>query len=252
MAKLLVQSLSKTFEHVPVLVEQSLAVEDREFIALLGPSGCGKSTLLRIINGLELPDAGRVLLNGEDITGKTGRGRGMVFQSADLFPWRSALGNVEFGLQVLGMPKAERQTRGRDYLRRVGLADFEDAWPHQLSGGMQQRVGIARAFAIRPELLLMDEPFGALDVQTRDQLQDELLAIWEQEPKMVLFVTHGIEEALYLADRILVFSRRPARVLREIKVPFERPRRESVKTEPAFIQLRREISDLLRHDATGG
>ncbi|WP_276576971.1 ATP-binding cassette domain-containing protein [Bradyrhizobium sp. 30] len=134
------------------------------------------------------------------------------------------------------------------YLNLVGLRGFENAWPHQLSGGMQQRVGIARAFCIRPSLLLMDEPFGALDVQTRDVLQDELVRIWEAERKMVLFVTHGIEEALYLADRILVFSKRPAHVLCELVVPFERPRRESMKLDPLFLQLRREISDLLRHD----
>ena len=249
MGHLVAQGISKAYGGVPVLAEQDLEVADREFVALLGPSGCGKSTLLQIVNGLVRADAGRVSLNGRDITNRPGTGRGMVFQGFDLFPWRSALGNVEFGLQVVGVPRAERRARARDYLRRVGLAGFEDAWPHQLSGGMQQRVGIARAFCIQPTLLLMDEPFGALDVQTRDVLQDELLAIWGAEPKTVLFVTHGIEEALYLADRILVFSRRPARVLREIAVPFDRPRREDMKLSPEFLQLRREISDLLRHDA---
>ncbi|OZI31251.1 nitrate ABC transporter ATP-binding protein [Bordetella genomosp. 10] len=250
MARLSVSGVSKHFGSMPVLREQSLDVEEGEFVALLGPSGCGKSTLLQIINGLLLPDAGDVRLDGEDITGRTGHGRGMVFQGSDLLPWRSALDNVAFGLEVVGVPKAERRARARDYLHRVGLAGFEDAWPHQLSGGMQQRVGIARAFCIQPALLLMDEPFGALDVQTRDTLQDELLAIWEAEPKMVVFVTHGIEEALYLADRILVYSKRPARVLREIRVPFERPRRESMKLDPRFLALRKEISELLRHDAS--
>ncbi|MGR7994563.1 MULTISPECIES: ABC transporter ATP-binding protein [unclassified Xanthobacter] len=248
MAHLSVKNVSKAFGGAPVLVDQSLEVEEGEFVALLGPSGCGKSTLLQIINGLVPADSGTILLDGKDITGKTGTGRGMVFQGADLFPWRTALENVAFGLEVMGVGKAERLEQARHYLHLVGLGGFEHAWPHQLSGGMQQRVGIARAFCIRPSLLLMDEPFGALDVQTRDILQDELVRIWEAERKMVLFVTHGIEEALYLADRILVFSKRPAHVLREIVVPFARPRQESMKLDPAFLDLRREISDLLRHD----
>ncbi|SEP84645.1 NitT/TauT family transport system ATP-binding protein [Faunimonas pinastri] len=248
MAHLSVTGISKTFGTVPVLVDQSLEVEQGEFVALLGPSGCGKSTLLQIINGLIPADSGRVVLDGEDITGRTGSGRGMVFQGADLFPWRTAIENIAFGLQVKGVGKAERLERARHYLELVGLRGFENAWPHQLSGGMQQRVGIARAFCIQPSLLLMDEPFGALDVQTRDILQDELVRIWEAEPKMVLFVTHGIEEALYLADRILVFSKRPARVLSEIKVPFARPRHDDMKLDPEFLRLRREISELLRHD----
>lgn len=248
MAHLSVSNVSKSFGEVQVLVSQSMEVEDGEFVALLGPSGCGKSTLLQIINGLVSSDSGKIVLNGEDITGKTGTGRGMVFQGADLFPWRTALENVAFGLEVMGVGKAERVERAQHYLNLVGLKGFENSWPHQLSGGMQQRVGIARAFCIQPSLLMMDEPFGALDVQTRDILQDELVRIWEAERKMVLFVTHGIEEALYLADRILVFSKRPAHVLREIKVPFERPRREDMKLEPQFLELRREISDLLRHD----
>ncbi|MFG1186841.1 ABC transporter ATP-binding protein [Xanthobacter aminoxidans] len=248
MAHLTVSNISKSFAGLPVLVEQSLEVQEGEFVALLGPSGCGKSTLLQIINGLVSADSGRVVLDGKDITGRTGSGRGMVFQGSDLFPWRTALENVAFGLEVMGVSKAERTRRAMHYLHMVGLDGAADKWPHQLSGGMQQRVGIARAFCIQPSLLLMDEPFGALDVQTRDILQDELVRIWEAERKMVLFVTHGIEEALYLADRILVFSKRPAHVLKEITVPFERPRREDMKLAPEFLELRREISDLLRHD----
>lgn len=248
MAHLTVSNISKSFAGLPVLVDQSLEVQEGEFVALLGPSGCGKSTLLQIINGLVSADSGRVVLDGKDITGRTGSGRGMVFQGSDLFPWRTALENVAFGLEVMGVSKAERTRRAMHYLQLVGLDGAADKWPHQLSGGMQQRVGIARAFCIQPSLLLMDEPFGALDVQTRDILQDELVRIWEAERKMVLFVTHGIEEALYLADRILVFSKRPAHVLKEITVPFERPRREDMKLAPEFLELRREISDLLRHD----
>jgi len=149
-------------------------------------------------------------------------------------------------LEVQGVPAAERRQISQHYINLVGLSGFEDAYPHQLSGGMQQRVGLARAFAIRPEVLLMDEPFGALDVQTRDILQDELLRIWEQEQKTVLFVTHGIEEAIYLADRIIVFTPRPARVERIVSVPLPRPRQEGMKTEPAFLELRREIWEILK------
>ncbi|HEY0234874.1 MAG TPA: ABC transporter ATP-binding protein, partial [Afipia sp.] len=248
MTHLTVTGIDKSFNGTPVLAGQSLDVAAGEFVALLGPSGCGKSTLLQIINGLLPADSGSVVLDGEDITGRPGKGRGMVFQGSDLLPWRSALDNVAFGLELMGVAKKERLARAREYLDMVGLQGFYHAWPHQLSGGMQQRVGIARAFCIKPTLLMMDEPFGALDVQTRDLLQDELLRIWEAEPKMVLFVTHGIEEALYLADRILVYSKRPARVLEEIKVPFERPRRDAMKWDPLFVQLRQHISELLRHD----
>ncbi|HEX7630172.1 MAG TPA: ABC transporter ATP-binding protein [Candidatus Methylomirabilis sp.] len=249
--KLEVKDVSKDFrrpngEAMPVVRGLSLEVANLEFLALLGPSGCGKSTLLRIIDGLIPCDTGKILLDGRDITGIPGRGRGMVFQTFDLFPWRTAIENVEFGLEVKGISKTERREIARRYINLVGLAGFEDSFPHQLSGGMQQRVGIARAFAIHPEVLLMDEPFGALDVQTRDILQDELLRIWEQEQKTVLFVTHGIEEAIYLADRIIVFSPRPARIERTIAVPFGRPRREEMKTEPAFLELRREIWGVLK------
>jgi NitT/TauT family transport system ATP-binding protein len=250
-AKLEVRNVSKSFRQpdgqlMPVVEAFSLQVSNLEFLALLGPSGCGKSTLLRMIDGLMSCDTGSIHLDGEDITGLPGKGRGMVFQTFDLFPWRTALGNVEFGLEVQGVPNPERRERARRYLGLVGLQGFEDSFPHQLSGGMQQRVGIARAFAIRPEVLLMDEPFGALDVQTRDILQDELLQIWEQDQKTVLFVTHGIEEAIYLADRIIVFSPRPARIVQEIRVPFARPRREEMKTDPAFLELRRQIWAVLK------
>ncbi|WP_347558376.1 ABC transporter ATP-binding protein [Robbsia sp. KACC 23696] len=248
MAQLTVSGISKSYAGKPVLVSQSLEAASGEFVALLGPSGCGKSTMLQVINGLVQADSGRVVLNGQDITGKTGSGRGMVFQGAELLPWRTVIDNVAFGLEIEGVGKAERRARAAEYLRLVGLAGYEQAWPHELSGGQQQRVGIARAFCIRPTLLMMDEPFGALDVQTRDVLQDELMRIWEAEPKTVLFVTHGIEEALYLADRIVVYSQRPARILREITVPFARPRRDEVKLDPAFLALRREIADLLRDE----
>jgi len=248
--KLEVSHLSKGFLRassgaMPVLDDLSLAVADLEFVAIVGPSGCGKSTLLRIVDGLIPPDSGTIRLNGALVNGP-GHGRGMVFQSFDLFPWRTAIGNVEFGLEMKNLPRAERRARARRWIELVGLQGFENSYPHQLSGGMQQRVGIARALAIEPEVLLMDEPFGALDVQTRDLLQDELLAIWQRERKTVLFVTHSIEEAIYLADRVLISTPRPARIERVLDIPFDRPRREDMKSDPAFVELRREIWQSLK------
>jgi len=228
------------------LDEVSLAVPEFEFLVLLGPSGCGKSTLLRIIDGIDTPDSGSVLLDGRDVTGTTGHGRGMVFQSFELFAWRTVLANVAFGLEVAGVRRRERLERARHYIAMVGLSAFEHAYPHELSGGMQQRVGIARALAINPSVLLMDEPYGALDVQTRDLLQDELLNIWEAQRKTVVFVTHSIEESLYLADRVVVISPRPGRIQRVIEVPFARPRSPDIKGEPAFLALRREIWQVLK------
>jgi len=222
-----------------------LAVADLEFVAIVGPSGCGKSTFLRIVDGLIPPDTGTIRLNGALVNGP-GHRRGMVFQSFDLFPWRTAISNVEFGLEMQNLPRTERRRRAHHWIELVGLQGFENSYPHQLSGGMQQRVGIARALAIEPEVLLMDEPFGALDVQTRDLLQDELLAIWQRERKTVLFVTHSIEEAIYLADRVLVFTPRPARIERVIDIPFGRPRREDMKSDPAFVELRRDIWQSLK------
>jgi NitT/TauT family transport system ATP-binding protein len=234
---------------LPVLESFSLSVADLEFLVLLGPSGCGKSTLLRIIDGIETSDAGQIILDGRDVTGTTGAGRGMVFQSFELFPWRTVLANVAFGLEVAGMGAKERSEIARRYIDLVGLSAFETAYPHELSGGMQQRVGIARALAIDPTVLLMDEPYGALDVQTRELLQDELLIIWERQRKTVIFVTHSIEEALYLADRIVVMSPRPGRIEQVIDVPFARPRRDELKSTPAFLDLRRAIWQSLKQGA---
>ncbi len=227
----------------------SLAVGNLEFVAIIGPSGCGKSTLLRIINGLDAPDSGTIEIDGKPVTGP-GAGRAMVFQGFDLFPWRTTLENVAFGLEMQGVDKRKRTDTARRYIHMVGLTGFEGSYPHQLSGGMQQRVGIARALAVQPSILLMDEPFGALDLQTRDLLQDELLRIWQTDRKTVLFVTHSIEEAIYLADRIIVLSPRPARIERDIGVPFARPRDEALKTSPAFLEIRREIWGLLKQEAT--
>ena len=249
--KLEVRNLTKGFprgrgEVVPVLDDVSFAVADLEFVAIVGPSGCGKSTFLRIVDGLIPPDSGTIHINGQPVDGP-GHRRGMVFQSFDLFPWRTAIGNVEFGLQMMDVPRRACRERAQHWIELVGLRGFEHSYPHQLSGGMQQRVGIARALAIEPEVLLMDEPFGSLDVQTRDLLQDELLAIWQRERKTVVFVTHSIEEAMYLADRIVLFTPRPARIERVLEVPFARPRTEDVKSTPAFVDLRRDIWQSLKH-----
>jgi NitT/TauT family transport system ATP-binding protein len=233
-----------------VFQDLSLDVADLEFVAIIGPSGCGKSTFLRILNGLDQPDGGTIEIDGRCVNGP-GAGRAMVFQGFDLFPWRTTLENVAFGLEMQGRPKRERLDLAHHYIELVGLTGFAHSYPHQLSGGMQQRVGIARALAVRPDILLMDEPFGALDLQTRDLLQDELLRIWQNDRKTVLFVTHSIEEAIYLADRIIVFSSRPARIQRDIRVPFPRPRNEELKTSTEFLAIRREIWGLLKHGAIG-
>ena len=254
-AKLEVRGLTKRFEQgtgstVPVFAELSFEVANLEFLAIVGPSGCGKSTLLRIIDGLVPADAGAVFLDAKEVTGSGhAHGMGFVFQSFDLFPWLTARGNVEFGMRMLNLDRRECRERGSHYIELVGLSGFEDAYPYELSGGMQQRVGIARALAIHPEVLLMDEPFGSLDVQTRDLLQDELLRIWQQEKKTVIFVTHSIEEALYLGDRILVLSPRPSQIDRVIDVPFARPRADDIKTSPEFLEARREIWALLKRGA---
>ena len=252
-AKLEARRITKFYQRdgskLPVLEDFSLSVAELEFLVLLGPSGCGKSTLLRIIDGIEPCDAGQIILDGKDVTGTTGAGRGMVFQGFELFPWRTVMGNVAFGLEVAGIGSKERLEVAREYVNLVGLNGFANSYPHELSGGMQQRVGIARALAINPTILLMDEPYGALDVQTRELLQDELLNIWEKQRKTVIFVTHSIEEALYLADRIVVMSPRPGRIERVIEVPFARPRRDELKSTPQFLDLRRDIWQSLKKGA---
>ena len=252
MPALEVSSISKAFRQsktvsVSVLEDLSLEVDELEFFAIVGPSGCGKSTFLRILDGLIPSDSGSIRINGRLVT-ETAPELAMVFQTFDLFPWRTAQQNVEFGLEMKNVPKAERREISSHYIQLVGLTGFEEAYPHQLSGGMQQRVGLARALAVRPQILLMDEPFGSLDVQTRDLLQDELLRIWEREQKTVVFVTHSIEEAIYLADRVGIFSPRPTRLERLIQIPFDRPRQESLKGTQEFLNLRREIWGRLKQN----
>jgi NitT/TauT family transport system ATP-binding protein len=217
-----------------------------EFVCFVGPSGCGKTTALRVAAGLLLPTTGEVRLNGVGIAGP-GRERCMVFQEYALFPWYTAIDNVAYGLKLIGVRKSDRRLSAQDLLRRVGLARYAQHYPGELSGGMRQRVAIARALAVDPEVLLMDEPFGALDAQTRSELQEELLRIWDQSSKTTLFITHSIEEAVYLADRVVVMASHPGRVLREFSIDLKRPRD---KQSSEFNQLEREIGSCMRGSKT--
>jgi NitT/TauT family transport system ATP-binding protein len=224
-----------------------LAVDPGEFVALVGPSGCGKTSLLLLVNGLLRVTAGQVLVDGQPVQGPS-RERALVFQEFALLPWRTVLANVELGLEVAGAPRTARRAAAREHLRLVGLEAFADAFPHQLSGGMRQRVGLARALAVQPRLLLMDEPFGALDAQTRQVLGAELLRIWEEDRRTVLFVTHDIDEAVFLADRVVVLSARPGRVLDDVRVPLGRPRPLAVRSAPEFGVCRERIWAALEDD----
>ena len=224
-------------------------VEQGEFITIVGPSGCGKSTLLSAINGLLTPARGEIAIAGKTVKGPS-QDRAMVFQEFALMPWRTIAENVWFGLELRGEKKEVLQKAADKYLKLVGLKNFSNHYPHQLSGGMRQRVGIARALAINPDILLMDEPFGALDAQTREIMQSELLKIWEQDRKTVFFVTHGIDEAIYLADRIVVMSARPGRIKEIIKVNLPRPRGLDVKETSEFAWLRHHLWELLHDEVT--
>jgi len=208
---------------VQALQNINIEVKDKEFVCIIGPSGCGKTTLLRIIAGLEKPDSGSVTLNNETILAP-GPDRGMVFQEYSLFPWRTVLKNITFSLELKKIPKAERNKIANEYLELVGLEMFADSYPHELSGGMKQRVAIARALVNDPKILLMDEPFGAVDAQTRNMLQQELLKIWEKEKKTIMFITHSVDEAVFLADRVVVFTARPGKIKEIINIDLPRPR----------------------------
>jgi NitT/TauT family transport system ATP-binding protein len=212
---------------------------------VIGPSGCGKSTLLRILGGLIRPSGGRVVIGGSVCTSPR-PDVGVVFQSFNLFPWRTVAQNVELGLEERGLGRAERRERAGRWLERVGLNGFEHFYPSQLSGGMQQRVGLARALAIEPDILLMDEPFGSLDAQTRLLLQAELMRLWALDRKTVVFVTHDVEEALFLADRVVILSPRPGVVVGDVPVPFDRPRGDPLRADPAFASLREELWESLK------
>jgi NitT/TauT family transport system ATP-binding protein len=231
--KLSVNGLSKFYRELEVLKEISLDIEAGQFVSIVGPSGCGKTTFLRIVDGLEPADTGQVRIDGKLIN-QPGSDRAFVFQADSLLPWRNVLDNAMVGLEVQGRINTETKNRVHELLDLVGLHGFERYYPRQLSGGMRQRVNLARALAVNPEVLLMDEPFAALDAQTREIMQTELLRIWSSEKKTVLFITHQIDEAVYLSDRVVVFGRRPGIIQEDIKINLPRPRDISVKRLPEF------------------
>ena len=218
----------------------NLDIKENEFICVVGPSGCGKSTLLNIIAGLDTPTSGAVYIDGKKIEG-TGTERGVVFQQYALFPWLTVLKNVMFGLKLQGKSDAEAKEIAMKYIKMVQLEDFVNHYPKELSGGMKQRVAIARAYAVKPEVLLMDEPFGALDAQTRTQLQTELLKTWQEENKTCFFVTHDIEEAIVLASRVVIMSARPGRIKEIIDIDIPHPRDQATKMSPRFVELKNYI-----------
>jgi ABC-type nitrate/sulfonate/bicarbonate transport system ATPase subunit len=244
-----VRAVSKWFhpkgQPLHVLDDISFEVPTGEFVSIIGPSGCGKSTLLRIVHGLIAPESGEAVVGGERVERPLPSGA-MVFQSVNLFPWRSARRNVEFGLEMRGVPRGERETKARELLAQIGLEEFGDAYPAQLSGGMQQRVGLARALAVDPALLYMDEPFGALDAQTKMVLQGELARLVARFNKTVLFVTHDMEEAVFLSDRVLVMSSRPGRIIEDFRIGLPHPREDDVRRAPEFVAAKDHVWDLLR------
>ena len=232
---------------VTALADINLTVEQEEFVVLVGPSGCGKSTLLNMVGGLLAPTSGRIVVEG--LNEDRDPAVGIVFQEVGLFPWRTVEGNIGFGLEELSLPETEKQARIRNFIELVGLAGFEKSYPHQLSGGMRQRAGIARTLAIEPDLLLMDEPFSALDAQTRTLMQEELLRIWETHRLSTLYVTHNIQEAVYLADRIVVLSRRPGRVTGILPIDLPRRDRDGAEHATVFNAYCEHIWRLIRKDA---
>ena len=248
-----IQSVSRVFEtakgqRTQALVPVDFDVRDNDFVTILGPSGCGKSTLLRIVAGLDHATSGRVLLDGVPVEGP-GADRGMVFQSYTLFPWLTIEQNIRFGLRERGMLESAQKERAAYFIAKVGLRGFEQHFPKQLSGGMQQRTAIARALANDPKILLMDEPFGALDNQTRVLMQELLLGIWEAERKTVLFVTHDIDEAIFMANRVAVFSARPGRIKTELAVDLPHPRHYTIKTSPEFMDLKARLTEEIRAES---
>ena len=240
-----IRGVERRFDTTLALQATDLDVAENDFITILGPSGCGKSTLLRIVAGLDQQTAGEVTLEGRRLSGP-GADRGMVFQSYTLFPWLTVRDNVCFGLRERGLPRDEQLHIAEGFLHKVGLKGFENHFPKQLSGGMQQRTAIARSLANDPRMLLMDEPFGALDHQTRELMQELLLGIWEEQRKTVLFVTHDIDEAVFMGSRVVVMSARPGRIKLDRMVDLPHPRHYSVKTTPAFVELKAELTEQVR------
>ena len=253
-SQLVVEGVARTFPGArggpptPALLPIRLAVEPNDFVVILGPSGCGKSTLLRIVAGLDSPSEGRVLLDGAPVTGP-GRERGMVFQTYTLFPWLSVRDNIGFGLRERGVPLPERERVIAELIAQVGLEGFERHYPKMLSGGMQQRTALARALANDPTILLLDEPFGALDHQTRALMQELLLSIWEAHRKTVLFVTHDIEEAVFMASRVVVMTARPGRIKTEVAIDLPHPRHYTVKHAPEFAAYKARLTEEIRAES---
>jgi len=246
MGKLEIRDLNQSFprddgSRLIVLDHLNFEVQDKEFVCILGSSGCGKTTLLRLIAGLDEAQAGSIFLDGEEMKGQNPK-VGMVFQEYSLFPWRTVIDNIAFGLEMKGIPKEERYRIAMQYLELVNLSQFRDSYPSELSGGMRQRVAVARALALDPVLLLMDEPFGALDAQTRNMLQFELLEIWEKTKKTIIFITHSVDEAVFLSDRIIVLTPRPGMICHFVTIDLPRPRD---RTSVEFAQVRRHVLDLI-------
>jgi NitT/TauT family transport system ATP-binding protein len=263
--KITVRNVAKTFRQadgktVDALQNISFEIEDAysregrdigEFRVLLGPSGCGKSTLLRMIAGLDRPDSGEVLVNDQPVHGP-GKDRGMVFQKYTSFPWLTVADNIAYGLRINGVPDAKRKEVVGQLIQDIGLSGFETAYPETLSGGMQQRVAIARTLALRPSVILMDEPFGALDAQTRSEMQQLLLKVWDETASTILFVTHDVEEAIFLADRIFIMSAHPGTIIEDLQVPFDRPRSLELKQRNEFHELQNYVLGRLRRAPGNG
>jgi NitT/TauT family transport system ATP-binding protein len=241
----------KNREPVTALQAFDIDVEQGQFVSIVGPSGCGKSTFLNVLLGLIPPDAGQMIVNGRVVTGP-GHDRAMVFQEFGLLPWRTVMNNIELGLELQGVKKGEREAVCQQFVRMVGLTGFENHYPHELSGGMKQRVGLARALASDPDVLLMDEPFASLDAQTRDIMQAELLRIWQEAKKTVLFVTHQIEEAVYLSDHVVVMTKRPGRTKKIIDIDLPRPRDYEMRVTQQFNDLRLAIWNELKDELSVG
>ncbi len=250
--KLHIQNVSQAYRsdgiEVVALDEITLGIRNREFATILGPSGCGKTTLLRIVAGLVKPSGGLVTLDGK-VIGGPGRDRGMVFQSYTLFPWLTVKQNIQFGLELAGVERARQEQIAQEFVAKVGLKGFEQSYPKGLSGGMKQRVAIARALANNPDVLLLDEPFGALDAQTRSLMQELLTQVWEELHKTILFVTHDVEEAIFLSDRVFVMTARPGRLKAEIAIPLPRPRSYELKATAEFLRLKMQALTLIREEA---
>jgi NitT/TauT family transport system ATP-binding protein len=234
-----------------VLDRIDLQIPAGQFVCIVGASGCGKTTFIKMIDGLTSVSAGAIKVDGKQVSGP-GPERGFVFQNDSLFPWRNVRDNILFGLEMRGKPRAEAVRDSEEMIKLVGLAGFADHYPHELSGGMRQRVNLARALAVDPDILMMDEPFAALDAQTREIMQRELLKIWERYNKTVIFITHQIDEAIYLADRVLVFGARPGRIKADIPIKFDRPRNLSLKRTPEFIALTDQIWNLIEEEVVRG